>query len=238
MIDVIDGSERRSGADPFAPDERYRIGTNYSRLGEAMRQAIFDGEFAPGMRLKVQDLARRYMISTNPIREALQQLQGEGLVEIVPNRGAMVRVITRQLVSNIFDIREAIDGMLAGRAALVAQPKHIEHLNRINAELRESRRTVETERTASLSSGFHEYFGEIAGNLPALKVRRNHSNIFRSIRMRYGFAAGREDAVVRGHEAIINALAAGDAEAAEQAARYHARKSRDDILDRVTDLAE
>ncbi|HTJ57916.1 MAG TPA: GntR family transcriptional regulator [Devosiaceae bacterium] len=229
-----DYSER----DRFAPDETFQIGTNYSRLGDAMRQAIFSGEFEPGMRLKVQDLSRRYMVSTNPIREALQQLQGEGLVDIVPNRGATVRVITRQLVSNIFDIREAIDVMLARRAVKVVTPENIEHLRQINLRLHEARLIGDGEQASALSSGFHEYIGEIVGNPQAVKVRRDHSNIFRSIRMRYGFAEGREAEIIREHEEIIDALASGEEDRAEAAVLIHAQNAKADILDRVTDLAE
>ncbi len=61
----------------------------YARI----REDIIEGRIAADSRLKVRDLAARYDVSTNPVREALQQLRGEGFVVISPNRGARVRTI-------------------------------------------------------------------------------------------------------------------------------------------------
>lgn len=216
-------------------DEQFQSGTNYSRLGEAMRQAILTGEFWPGMRLKVQDLATRYAVSINPVREALQQLQGEGLIEIIPNRGASVRVITRKLIEDLADIREAMDGILAARATPLIRPEHLEHLRHLNGDLTVARSHGENAQTAKMSSDFHEYIGEIAGNEQALRLRRNHFDIFRLIRTRYGFVPGRAADVAREHEEIIRALESGDSRRAEEAARHHAWKSREDMLARFAE---
>ena len=78
-----------------------------------------------GSRLTLEQLASRYSAGHMPIREALRQLQGEGLVVLTPNRGARVRAVDIEFVRNIFDLRMAIAPMLARRAAERIQPEQI-----------------------------------------------------------------------------------------------------------------
>lgn len=217
-------------------DESFVGGTNYSRIGDALRAAIFSREFEPGMRLKVQDLAARYGVSTNPIREALQQLQGEGLIVISPNRGATVRGIDRMLLAGMFDIREALDVMLARRAALLATPEQIGHLNDIEARRIAAVGSGDREGAGLLSGGFHEFIGQIANNLEAVRIRRTHRNIFHSIRSKHGYGPNRHQQIAQEHRAIIQAIASGDPAAAEATSRVHAENSRDDLLERGLDL--
>ena len=72
--------------DPATPESV--ASTAYLRVTEMIHRDIVDGRLAPQLRLKVTDLAKRYGVSPSPVREALQQLQAEGLVLLLPNRGA------------------------------------------------------------------------------------------------------------------------------------------------------
>ena len=84
---------------------------------ELLRRDIVAGELPFGSRLRINELATRYGVSHMPIREALRELHGEGLVIIEKNRGARVREFHQGLVEDLFDIRSAIETMLARRAA-------------------------------------------------------------------------------------------------------------------------
>ena len=86
------------------------------------------GDFRQGEWLKISILVERYGLSAAPIREALNQLEAEGLVELLPNRGARVRVITRDFIADLFEIRLAIEPILAQRSAAVASPEHVAQL--------------------------------------------------------------------------------------------------------------
>lgn len=205
--------------------------TNYNRIRDAIRTSIFSRRFAPGERLKVQDLARQYSVSAIPIREALQQLQGEGLVVITPNRGAAVRVIDQTLISNIFDIREAIDGMLARASAPVATPQQIEKLREIEDAIEAAVRADDFKRAGELGRMFHEYIGHIANNLEAVKIRRAHANVFRSVKTAMGPSHARSAERQQEHLTIIDALARHDQVGAEAAARRHAQAWRQSVLD-------
>jgi DNA-binding GntR family transcriptional regulator len=79
------------------------------KLQQLLRADIVAGRIPAGSRLKVSDIITRYGTSTNPAREALHALEGEGLVVITPNRGARVRSIDEDFVNCIFDIRRLIE---------------------------------------------------------------------------------------------------------------------------------
>src|SRR5918993_5195703 len=85
----------------------------HRRLHDLIRKDIVRGHLKPEARLVVADLATRYGTSSNPVREALHQLQGEGIVVISHNRGARVRAVDEDFVRNIFDIRALIEPYLA-----------------------------------------------------------------------------------------------------------------------------
>lgn len=199
---------------------------SYSRISDELRSAIFSRRFVPGSRLKMRQLAKIYGVSTIPIREALQQLQGEGLVVIEPNRGAMVRVIDRNLIVSIYDIREAIDGVLAREAASVATEADIERLEELERQVDEAVAAGEYERGTDLGRLFHETIGHISGNEEAVKMRRVHVNLFRSLVLQFGRSQHKRSARPLEHAAIIQAISNHDPEAAEAAARQHARNSK------------
>jgi DNA-binding GntR family transcriptional regulator len=90
--------------------ERFNLGrTNYQRVRDIIRNDIITGQFRDGDRLKISDLVGRYGISAMPIREALQQLQGEGLVVMSANRGASVRRIDEHFLWQMYEIRKALE---------------------------------------------------------------------------------------------------------------------------------
>lgn len=84
---------------------------------EVLREAIRSGRFAQGQRLIVADITRMFSVSAGPVREAIRRLTGEGLIEIVPHRGASVREISSEDIREIFELREAIEGLAASLAA-------------------------------------------------------------------------------------------------------------------------
>src|SRR6202165_4723685 len=85
-------------------------------LVDALRDGILTGRYAPGTRLVQEDLAVAFGISRIPLREALRRLEGEGLVVISPNRGAIVRPLSPKDVVDLYDLRLALEGLALRRA--------------------------------------------------------------------------------------------------------------------------
>lgn len=205
-------------------------GTGYSRVGDAIKNHIISGHFPPGARLKIQDLCQEFGISQNPVREALQQLQGEGLVVILPNKGATVRPVDESLILQIYDIGAGVDGILARRCAKMASDADIARLRDMQDRMERFDDEGDTARRGALNGDFHSEFGLICGNMEAYEIRRKHHILIGVIRQKYGRSPGRFTEVRKEHRAIIDAIADRDPDAAERAAREHCLKSCDDAL--------
>jgi DNA-binding GntR family transcriptional regulator len=91
--------------------ERGGLGTRSTPevLAARLREAIADGSLAPGQALHQEDLSARFGVSRSPLREALRQLEGEGLVDYQPNRGAIVATLTRSEIRQIYEIRRILE---------------------------------------------------------------------------------------------------------------------------------
>lgn len=218
-------------SDPDAASAALPFGsTVYQRVHEHLRAEILSGRLAPGTRLKIQDLATRLGLSHMPVREALQQLQGEGLVIMAPNRGATVRRMDAAFVRNIFAIREALEGYLTRQAAGLMDAAAIAALRRAQAQMRRAQPGRDTALIARLNRAFHRTIETATGNDEAIRLLDLHSDLLGALRARFGYRRGRLQVVLREHDALIEALARGDAEAAGALHDQHIRGARDDML--------
>src|ERR1700760_1140384 len=104
-------------------------------LYEALRQAILEGDYKFGTRLKIDEIARRYGVSHMPVRQALPQLEGEQLVTTPRNRGASVRAIDAEFVGNTYDVVIPLEALLTRRATERMTPQALERLVAKEAEL-------------------------------------------------------------------------------------------------------
>jgi DNA-binding GntR family transcriptional regulator len=229
-MSLIRTLEPAAGALPFGS-------TIYQRVHEHLRAEIIAGRIPPGARLKIQDLAQRYGLSHMPVREALQQLQGEGLVVLAPNRGATVRRMDAQFVRNLFGIREALEGYLTRQAATRLAPGDFDVLRSIHRDMKRARAAGDVAAVIRGNRGFHRTIEAAAGNDEALRLLSLHGELIAAIRSRFGYRPGRIATVLREHQALLDALAAGDADAAGAIHDAHIRGARDDLLDALT-LAE
>jgi DNA-binding GntR family transcriptional regulator len=204
--------------------------TVYQRVHEHLRADILAGRIPPGARLKIQDLASRYGLSHMPVREALQQLQGEGLVVMAPNRGATVRQMDAQFLRNIFGIREALEGYLTRQAAAMLGADDIARLRAIQAEMRAAHVQQDIHALVRLNRALHRHIEAATGNDDAIRLLDLHSNLIGALRIRVGYRPGRVEAVLREHDSLIEALAARDASAAGAIHDLHMRAARDDMV--------
>lgn len=212
---------------PHAPANQYR------RVADQLRADILEGIWRPDARLKVRDLAAHYGVSPAPIRESLQQLQGEGLVVMEPNRGARVRPIDAELVLNIFDVREALESFLTAKFAGNASPHQLSLLEALQAEHDAAVERSDFPAAFALNSRFHHLINSAARNPEALTVIERHLGLTRALRMEYGFTPARMLTIQREHHALLAALRRVDIDEARRIAALHVRSSRDDLLERL-----
>ena len=207
-------------------------GSHYRRVADQLRIDIVEGLWRADARLKVRDLAAHYGVSPAPIRESLQQLQGEGLVIMEPNRGARVRSINEQQIANIFEVREALESVLTAKFAAAASPHQIATLEGLQAEHDAAVENGDFPSAFALNARFHRVINTAARNPEALEVIERHLGLTRALRLEYGFTPSRMRTIQREHHQLLDAIRQGDAVAAGRIAALHVRSSRDDLLER------
>ena len=217
--------------------ENFLAGTSYVRVCNQLREDILDQRYQMGDRLKIIQLAERYQVSQMPVREALQQLQGEGLVRIVPNRGAVVRAVDEKFISDVYDIREIVECFFTRRAARLAERADIEELSAIQSSYERYGAPGDIAMRLKLNHDFHGCIYRLAGNEEAMEVMARHEAVLLVLTRRYNHAPSRVVDINAQHNALVAALAAHDVEAAGEVAGRHMREARDWLLSRMRQSA-
>jgi len=202
---------------------------------EALRDAIMEGDIAPGARLREEELARQFRVSRTPVREALQQLNSDGLVQTSPHQGATVVSMTIEDTLAIYVVREALEGVSARLAARRATPAQCESLLAIVDQMEASLVANSPNDMAELNLRFHAELRQAASNrhLDRFLTQIEHA-VRRFGRTTYA-QAGRMQTSIGEHRAIVEAVVAHDPERAEALAIEHMREAR---LLRLRMLAE
>lgn len=191
-------------------------------LTDAIRSRVIDGRYVPGQRLVETDLTQEYEVSRGPLREALKRLAAEGVVDIIPHRGASVRRPSRAELDELFRVREALEGLAARLAAEHASAPDVRARLRREAELQgANRRDFDTIDYIEDNERFHRTIFELAGS-PMLDrmIQQLHMPVYRAAFFRL-FKATNRPRSVRQHLAILEAIIAGDPDRAEREMRRH-----------------
>jgi DNA-binding GntR family transcriptional regulator len=189
----------------------------------ALQRGIQEGRYAGGTRLKEMDLAAELGVSRTPIREAIRLLERDGVVEVIPNRGAAVRSWSVEDVEDVYALRAIIEGFCASLAATRMEPSGISHLVEINDELSRRIRSGETDVEAliRLNAAFHHAIVEGSGSHRVTDVLQQTTEIPPPLkRLFWESSRSREVADVYHHE-IMQAIRAHDAVRAEAVMRSH-----------------
>ncbi|UQZ82732.1 putative HTH-type transcriptional regulator YdfH [Paenibacillus konkukensis] len=205
--------------------------TTYSRVRDKLREDILSGVFKPGVRLRIIDLSTRYGVSQMPIREALQQLQGEGLVNLLPQKGASVREVDEKFVSDMYDVRMAIETMLVRNGVPYMSDHDYMKLVEIEEQYEQAVEEGDVSLSLKLNESFHKIINGLAQNDEAMRVIDRHWGLIDSLRHKYG--SSRVKDVVNDHRLLLHALKNRDAEAAAAITSDHVIKAKDDLIARI-----
>lgn len=188
---------------------------------ERLRSDILEGGFAPGERLTEIALADRYSVGRSAIRSALVELRAEGLVDIEANRGAVVRRITLDEAIEIAEARKALEGLIAGRAALSEDADAKHSLHGIVEEMQDVVAAGDNSRYSELNRELHSRIWEIGGHTVAHDLVSNLRDRSAHHQFRLAVMPGRSEESLRQHTAIVDAIVAGTPEPAEAAMHAH-----------------
>jgi DNA-binding GntR family transcriptional regulator len=199
---------------------------------DKLREDIIEGRISADSRLKVRDLAQRYGVSTNPVREALQQLRGEGFVVISPNRGARVRPIDEAFLRDTNEIELLIEPYLTRWFADVVTDEDIAELVAIQDEI-EALNFTDVARNSALDTRFHRLVYDRHPNRHILDLWWKHREILGAVTRRFPIALGRRAAVVEEHRGLIACLRAHDAAGAEAVMVKHVSGSGRHMMQQI-----
>lgn len=186
--------------------------------------------FVPGQRLVEVDLAEQYGVSRNSVREALQRLAAEGVVELSRNRGAAIRSLTLQQTLEVLDVAERMTGLLARSAAHGVQEGRPR--TAIEQALRELSAADAAQDTEAFARGRRSLYRALLDASGSQELRR----LFPAIQMPIVYAQHRPSTLqkvrMRDYQAMCDAILSGNAPAADKAAMAHVQNVREAIVRR------
>jgi DNA-binding GntR family transcriptional regulator len=197
----------------------------------ALYEAILLGHIPPGERLVEAEIARQMGISRGPLREAIRQLEQDGLVEYRPRRGAVVAELTRERVLDAYSTRVELEGFAARLAAQRMTAADAARLAALCDVMQRCAGDGDSAGLLQVDVKFHQAICEISGNRVLLRLWTSlgpHAwTLFSGAQQRgYGLPA-----LAERHRDVLAALQSGDAARAEQAAREHTLEIMRDVVD-------
>ena len=202
----------------------------YLRLRSQIRSDIVAGVWPLGAHITLAQLSQHYQVSTAPVREAMLQLQGEGVIDMRMHRGAVIPDVDARYIDNIYKLRGALQAMLAREAAERATPSQVDALQALGRVHEEAAATGDVGACVRANRALHHFMDSMADNPPALEVLDARSSLVDAFRHARGYGGGRLDTVIAQHRKLLRAIAQGDGEKAARVAFEHTESSRNDLL--------
>lgn len=191
----------------------------YARLVEAIRAGVF----GPGDRLRETDIAERLSLSRTPIREALRKLEADGIVEHRARIGAVIRRLSHSEVVELYEMRVVLERTAAEMAAKHAAAAEIDALEALNEAI--ARAAERPDKAARINQDFHRGIYLATRNRFLLEAARALNNALMLLGETTLDDARRIETVCHQHQDIIDAIRAGDVEAAGASAKAHLETS-------------
>jgi len=199
---------------------------------ERLRDDIIQGRFVANERLKVSELAERMGTSTNPVREALQQLRGEGFVVMMPNRGARVRTIDETFVRDIFEIEVLIEPALTRWFVGLATKADLDTLEDLQAQM-EILNFSDQHAHSKLDMYFHQVMYDRHYNRHAVDLWWRHREILSAISRQFPTSLSRQTSVVNEHRGLLQCIKKQDADGAAAIIAQHVEGSGRHIIEHM-----
>lgn len=192
-----------------------------SQIFNKIRNDILSGNFAPGEELKEATLGKQLGVSRTPVREALRQLELEGLVQIAPNRGAKVIGISRQDVEDIYLMRARLEGLAARKAARQIKEEDLAELEEVILLSEFHVKKPESKQMVRLDGRFHEIMYRASGSRMLDHVLTDFHHYVKMARSNSVKSKHRAEESVKEHKKILEAIKERNEDLAEQLANEH-----------------
>ena len=211
-------------------------GALHEQATQRLRQMLVEGQIAPGAKLNERELCEELNVSRTPLREAIKTLAAEGLVELVPNRGAVAVQLSETDVHNTFEVMaglEAASGQLAAQRVTDAELAEIKALH---YEMLAAYTRRDLSAYYPLNAAIHRAINAAARN-PVLTSTYNQVNArLQALRFRSNQDGEKWSRAVKEHEAMIQALEARDSAALAQVLTTHLNNKRDVVIEQLRSM--
>ncbi len=200
---------------------------------ESLREAIITGKLGPGERLMEIQMAEEMGVSRTPVREAIRKLELEGLVVMIPRKGAYVAGLSLKDIADVFEIRGALEGLAAGLAAERITDGELEDLERYLVKISEEIETGDLNRVVETDTDFHSLiYGASRNNRLSQIISNLREQIqrFRTTSLSY---PGRMKIAVEEHRKIVEAISSRDGELARKLAQEHIENAESSMMSMV-----
>lgn len=198
-----------------------------------LRQAILTGELSPGERLMEIHLANRLGVSRTPIREAIRKLELEGLVTMIPRRGAEVAQITEKSMNDVLEVRSAMDALCVELACDRITVAELERLHAACEEFEKAVKRKDVKEIAQADVALHDIIAEATGNARLIQLISNLSQQMYRYRFEYIKDFSQHDRLVEEHRIIYESIVKKDKETAKEAAKLHIDNQKKAIIKQI-----
>lgn len=186
-----------------------------------LRDAILKGTLPPGQHLMEMQLAMQLGVSRTPVREAIRKLELEGLVLMIPRKGARVAAISEKSLKDVLEVRRALEELSVTLACKRIKPAMIKQLRELNEEFHEACRGTDVVKIAQIDESFHQCIYQASENKRLLQILNQLQNQMYRYRVEYIKNTERRKMLHDEHETLIQRIEEGNVEAAVNCIRQH-----------------
>ena len=200
---------------------------------KTLRQSILTGELKPGERLMEIHLAEKLGVSRTPIREAIRKLELEGLVTMIPRRGAEVAQITEKSLKDVLEVRRALDALCAELACERITEEETQQLQEACRAFEEATGTGDVTTIAAADVALHDIIVQATGNDRLIQLINNLSEQMYRYRFEYIKDESQHEHLVEEHRMIYDGILKKDKAKAAKAAKLHIDNQEKSIIKQI-----
>mgnify|MGYP000721096757 FL=1 len=203
----------------------------HQEVAVRLRQRIVEGQLAPGAKLNERELAQALNVSRTPLREAIKMLAAEGLVELLPNRGAVVAQMSEQDVIDTFEVIAGLEGQSGELAAQRIDEAELAEIRALHFEMMAAWTRRDLPTYYRINAQIHTLINAAARNPVLAQTWRNVNARLQALRFRSNFDEAKWKRAVKEHERMVELLAARDAAGLRALLIAHLMHKRDAVLE-------
>lgn len=203
----------------------------HQEVAVRLRQRIVEGQLAPGAKLNERELAELLNVSRTPLREAIKMLAAEGLVELLPNRGAVVAQMSAQDVADTFEVIAGLEGQSGELAAQRITEAELAEIRALHYEMMAAYTRRDLPTYYRLNAQIHTQINAAARNPVLAQTWRTVNARLQALRFRSNFDEAKWKRAVKEHERMVELLAARDSAGLRALLVEHLMHKRDAVLE-------